>query len=118
MNDLRMTPVDTLRAAAKRLREAANAATPGPYGVETVPETKESRIGSPITQRWVVEGRTRYPDAIYIALMHPGVALAVADWLDFEANAVEASTQYPSRRDPSPSGYSLAVALTVLGGDA
>lgn len=120
MNDVRVTPTDTLRAAAKRLREAANAATPGPYGVETMPETGESRIGSQINSHWVVEGWTREPDAAYIALMQPGVALAVADWLDFEANVVEASLKYPSGwgTSPRPSSSSLAVARAVLGEDA
>lgn len=97
-----MTPAERLRAAAEVLRERANAASQGPwYRDATLVDSDTSRV---LTHNvvenlwdvaWVGAGATEPPEreaqaadnADYIALMHPGVALAVADWLEGEANA-------------------------------
>ncbi len=88
---------DLLRRAATRLRESAIAATPGPWAVER-------RGGEPFTE-FALRSRAEFqfayeaeitavltpddewPDLDYFALMHPPVALALADWLDFAARA-------------------------------
>lgn len=96
---------DVLTRAAAVLRERAKVATPGPWGVVN---------GTTVAQnaRQVEPGRGRYTqkiaepnpwdyddapdddyaqeraefDAVYIAMMHPLVTLALADWLDREAD--------------------------------
>lgn len=71
-----------LRRAAKRLRQHAEAASPGPWHIgEHVQNGHAHNIhtfpaGTPVADFLGGE------DAHYIAAMHPGVALAVADWLD------------------------------------
>lgn len=120
-----MTPDETLRAAAKLMRERAAAATPGPWErpldtrhknlvIAALPEGEQGqwidgcipaewshhkgvtgryagqreRVGVVSADVWSVGGFMRKRsgrDLDYVASMHPGVALAVADWLDAEA---------------------------------
>ena len=139
-----MTPAERLRAAATRLREVAGDATPGPWvaGVRCV-------WGLHSDDEIVVDGDDgdggvlREADADYIAMMHPPVALALADWLDSEA-AVQGSMEPMANlisltieKAGGPAGYvrigtdedgnpqmqadsspaALAVADAVLGGE-
>jgi hypothetical protein len=93
---------DLLREAAKVLRGRAEAAKPGPWSAADehglMPDAwpawcvSQMRPGyesmSPedgyVTDVADVHGddKTACPDADYIATMHPGVGLALADWLD------------------------------------
>ena len=107
----------TLRDAAKVLRdligtpseESEDFIIPGPWSVsghypkfEVVPQLDES---------YDTIARTEYEvEAAYIATMHPGVGLALADWLDDAAER-----RYHT---PTPPDYALAVARAILGGDA
>lgn len=89
------TPAETIRAAATRLREAAERATPTPW-----------RVTEDYDGRWFVEPvaimladpddpETWYdaqPDAAYIALVNPVVGLALADWLDVTERDVGTSS--------------------------
>lgn len=84
-----MTPVDELCAAATLLRERANAATPGPwreeYSAASGPCVIDAESYNCLDS---VARMTHYRaslDARYVALMHPPVALALADWLEDEA---------------------------------
>lgn len=115
-----------LRTAARVLRHHANAATPGPWGVgndTTVAQNMEQvapgrcrytqKVAAPNPWDYEdapddehAEERARF-DADYIATMHPGVALALADWLDAAARDEEAG---PMRGDR----YPLAVADLIL----
>jgi len=93
------SPAEELRAAAKLMRERAEAATAGPWtawvmGSEgylvlraggTVRERGRNRVGRFGLKDW--DGDKA--DAEYVASMHPLVALAVADWLDIEAGILE-----------------------------
>lgn len=90
-----------LREAAAKMRERAEAATPGPW--RALSETS----GAMSWDVEVVAGDDRlctfdpsdYPDGIqdvapeddaeHIASWHPDVALAVADWLDLAARRAE-----------------------------
>lgn len=106
-----MTPVsaDLLRRAAEELREHAGyRATPGPWTSDA------GRVRSPLAKPGMPRVTDRDPalaimrlteDADYVALVHPPVALALADWLD--SAAVDAETIGP---DPS----AVAVARAVL----
>ncbi|MFF7335406.1 hypothetical protein [Streptomyces sp. NPDC008150] len=79
------TPADELRAAADRLRNLATAATPGPWtqtGIGDYGWTVSSSTSALVDTVDSEEGRA---DADYIATMHPGVGLALADWLDTAA---------------------------------
>jgi hypothetical protein len=96
------SPADQLTAAAKLLRERATAATPGPW-VPSIVRSPRSTVTSGIyshahpagsaASEIAASGRkgrecggvTNPDNATYIALMHPGVGLALADWLDREA---------------------------------
>jgi hypothetical protein len=94
------TPAETLRAAATLMRERATAATPGPWrpvaGLWKT-ETFAAVIGpkgvAENAETWLMAtGRgavSQEADADHAASWHPGVALAVADWLGIEAAALE-----------------------------
>ena len=75
-------PSQELREAAKLMRERASLVPPPPWHqVGCQVNTDDS--GNVIAQSGLPER------AQYVASMHPGVALAVADWLDNEATATE-----------------------------
>lgn len=86
---------DLLRRAATKLREHATAAKPGPWEVdhEDLYFILRSREPVPYTyQADIVEVHS--PDATwadfdYFALMHPPVALALAEWLEAQAADIE-----------------------------
>ena len=125
------TPADLLRAAATNLREAATAATPGPWTwnrwhsddckpacndpacfLMIVGSSKYGVVGDTNTDKpevFYVERSVQERgegDAQYIALMHPGVGTALADWLDSAAEDAE---------QIGPDPHALAVARSVLG---
>lgn len=89
------TPAETLRKAAKLMRERARNASEGPWeireehgrdiadeawsDVRVVGATEEVAI---TYMSNVIEGNPREDNETHIASWHPGVALAVADLLD------------------------------------
>lgn len=88
------TPSDELRAAATLLRETARAATPGPWGVETVVRDSigaysypghsfVATIGDRTADEYVVR------DAAWITLANPELAEPLADLLDSIADEHE-----------------------------
>lgn len=83
------TLADELRTAAETLRRLAEAATPSPW-TETGIGDFGWTVGSPTRSIAETEdneqGRT---DAAYIAAMHPGIGVALADWLDETARNSE-----------------------------
>lgn len=87
-----MTPAEELRAAAKLMRERAEAATPGPWHPASrvwEQETFAAVLGpegdGDHPRTWLMATGTnpvsREANASHAASWHPGVALAVADWL-------------------------------------
>jgi hypothetical protein len=136
---------ERLREAAKVLRERAEAATPGRWGVgngDTVATEVEqvSRSGFRFEHTIArlddldydddyAEPRSNdarpEDDALWIATMQPSVGLALADWLDAVAQRAEevASTLAPNSQAREPIVNSLlafreavAVADAILGG--
>lgn len=115
-----MTAAAEIRAAAQAIRANAQAATPGPwepmvlgsegYAVVQIKNGKPSitnRRRRPAT--CVMEPfETCKADAAHIAGMHPGVAVAVADWLTFEALTCEMAGETEQTR------HALAVARAYL----
>ena len=92
-----MTPAEELRAAAKAMRERAEAAQPGPWSIETwkgMGGTYASVMvpfgpGAPTAKKGLTAmsklGTQNAGTAAHIASWDPPMALAVADWLDAEA---------------------------------
>lgn len=85
-----MSDTELLREAARHIRETANAAAPGPWHMD-----EEQRIyaddGAYVTSPWTNDERDA--DLDHIALWHPGVAAAIADWLESTAIALDSHSR-------------------------
>lgn len=88
---------DLLRRAAKELRELGEAATPGPWAREwafsthfVVPEHADTVAAGNVARL----KRRQRADADFIALMHPPVALALAELLETLATMPEISNRF------------------------
>ncbi len=115
---------ELLIRAAQKLREAAEAATPGPWTVESAEDGHGDymlyNVLGPTDDKGVtpIPLQTRTEDAgfhsqaeadvDYAALMHPPVALAVAKWLDL------AASWYAGAPHSDEAEHALAVARAVL----
>ncbi len=96
-----MTAADELHAAAERLRRLAGAATAGPWAWRTDQPGQFQLVhphqiaGFPVHPLNVLKANNAWPptdaDAAYIAAMHPGVGMALAEWLDDTARHVEST---------------------------
>lgn len=144
MTDL--TPDETFRAAAERLRERAALATPGPWRIGDTHLGQHGHTATVLTDRenlndtdlvaWLPSmsqtpwdgTRMVWGTSDWIALMHPGVGLALAAWLDAAAKSYDASVTAAERVwGPEPSAvreqwvvdrtdrHALATARAVLG---
>lgn len=140
-----MTPAEELRAAATRMRELAEKATPGPWGYDSYSRIDSVPLCALYTDRWdaipddapdeayemlpdtavafvpVVAGDTATErgskDAKHIAAWHPAVALAVADWLLTVENEMDVEAHRFETGDfPYTWFAALAVARAFLGG--
>lgn len=124
----RTATANTLREAAMRIRDTANAATPGPWRdsstidgarfqalvSDTMPAGRPERGGWDDTEGYggfLVGESLLPPDRSHIALWNPTTALLIADWLEHVAH-FEGVT--PLRAiEPA-----LAVARHILGEEA
>lgn len=111
---------ERLRAAAKVLRERAEATTLGPWYVTRDPLGVHVENGDGIGRIAMAVGEDRpsrtSADAAFIATMDPPVARALADWLDDHASVGESW----SRRGGVPYIYdpaALRVADLIRGGE-
>jgi len=124
---------DILRRAAELLRERAQDATPGPWMhvdhgpppstfmgcgqvVTMGPDVTGGDIAGPTGDCYPRGGYSPFGDMAYVALMHPPVALALADWLDVTAQAM-ADSHAADPDDPvelSDEGEAVAVARAIL----
>ncbi|MFE2832231.1 hypothetical protein ACFXI6_14455 [Streptomyces mirabilis] len=131
-----MSAAEELRAAAEKLRTLATEATPGPwrqhdthlgqYGHTATVLSGEGNdtdlrawLPSMSQESWD-EARNVWNDAAYMAALHPGVGLALADWLDETATEVTAAegTEYALHPDGGAFASweaALAVARAVNG---
>lgn len=112
-----MTPAETLREAARRMRERAQAATPGPWKVIADDKNDDEGEGDRVIScthghvallHWRVD-KSESDDAAHIASWHPIVAHTIADWLTHEALKEEAVPPIASI------GPALRVARAYLG---
>ena len=132
------SPAAELRQAASLLRERANAASTGErwesakhydalYMVDLKPSLGLIDLGEPTDNSLSTDGSQPFENprffligheqAEYIASMHPAVALAVADWLENEADAadlVQRTAIDPHEMLGLPDRHALAVARAVL----
>jgi len=96
---------DRLRAAAKVLRERTMLAALGPWTAE-IHEDGRAWIGQHRNEHMLAaHGHPR--TAEYIVTMHPGVGLALADWLDDAAREAE---------EVGENHHAARVADLILGG--
>lgn len=96
-----------LREAARVLRERAEAATPGPWEMFRDPIGIHVESGG---ERGLIA------DAVYIATMHPGVGLALADWLDTAANNAERNGWMAGYTEAMRGTSAVRIADLILGG--
>jgi hypothetical protein len=114
-----MSGAETLRQAARLMRERAEAATDSPWVVKRARPDMPAYVAH--EGWWVIASRTEQWDAEHIASWHPAVALAVADWLD--ATAAEHESDSGNERadaffaafNTAPDIAALAVARAYLG---
>lgn len=124
MSDL--SPSEILTAAAKLLREQAGNAqhiSPAPWTVD-----REGAYGTGVVLAkdgaTIIADRScdDHEDAIdlpYIALVHPGVGLALADWLEATALDPDLEREHDGcDRQICASAAALAVARQLLGGES
>lgn len=124
-----LSPSEILTAAAKLLRERAAATEPDVMALRGVAwhaeECDRDRCACIVAQgaqfpadyvqpgRYIADAET--PElAAWIALMHPGVGLVLADWLD-SLTGIEFSEHGPM---PDEMVHALAVARQLLGGES
>lgn len=128
---------ELLRRAATEMRRRAEAAVPGPWPIDCNNHLALPMAQLPFSSPWAqraIGGPKAYalagPDDAtteHIASWHPGVALAVADWLDEEAAVIDARQssvdRFISERGDESSvpvyinRHLLAVANAYLGSD-
>jgi hypothetical protein len=127
------TPTAELREAASLLREAASHATDGPWRPHDTHLDHGGHTATVMTDRpdlnasyliaWVPtmshepwdETRNAWRNAGWMALMHPGVGLALADWLDAHAQILTTAAQ--ADPDSSLARHAVAVARQILGAE-
>jgi hypothetical protein len=105
-----------LRRAAVKLREHAEAASPGPW--LTTAAQPGYVFSDPADNTWLVAftpvGKPSIPDAELIAMMHPRVALALAELLERAVamiSIVEGRGEHVDYKDAQPL---LKVAREIL----
>lgn len=120
-----MTDVDLLKRAVAKLREAAGAATPGPWTFEAGNDGMDESIGAgDVDSPDVVMLYSHYglddvgialgpKDGSYVALMDPTVAVALAEWLEAFEN-VAGSDDFAD----APEALSVARAVLREGGES
>lgn len=107
--------VNKLRQAARVLQERAEEATPGPWEVAGPYESGTVYLHNheEATEVARFDAPWETGNIDFISLWSPGVAQALADWLD----AVGKATHGTSRGDVPFEDDALAVADLILGGD-
>ena len=81
---------DLLRRAAALMRDRAEAATPGPWRHDEMQATRRDghyfAVNDGSTELLIDRGFDAGPNGAHAASWHPAVALAVADWLECQAD--------------------------------
>lgn len=109
---------ELLRRAATAMRDRAKKATGAPWKAEAArvagwgpPDPPVVwGAGEPVTESW----HLRYPNAVHIASWDPSVALAVANWLEVEADCMQVWAGVPQNYRKA----AIEVARAFLGVDS
>ena len=126
------TPADELRTAAEKIRELIDGVPRDlwgdrPWHVEACSDKATGDCPCIVTQgeykpfdqpqvpmiQYVADAETT-GHANYIAAMHPGVGLALADWLESTAESLDSTTHPGWQETVAP--HALAVARAINGG--
>lgn len=99
---------EILRQAVSKLRLYVSHATKGPWDVAEDGLVWPERMGDPVS------GSTELEDAEYIALMHPPVALALAEWIEAHADDLGRSGDFRYCDSPGDTHRAIAVARAIL----
>jgi hypothetical protein len=117
-----VSAVEDLREAAKLMRERAEAATKGPWVVESRDLWSLVRSAAPDIkweyERDVMTVHTpddEWPDCTYVASMHPLVGQALAAWLDELAKRAEEMDSETCGVWPDGTNHTLTIAHAYLG---
>jgi hypothetical protein len=105
------TPAEELQGAAHKLRTLTIDVTPAPWRVHNpngYPQAVYGDASNSLFCEVLDDIDQPKPHAPYIAAMHPGVALAVADWLESAAEDAE---------QIGPDPHAVAVARAINGGE-
>lgn len=113
-----MTPTETLRAAAVRLREVAGAATDGPWEAASLPGKSRLSKGHTVVvagdrETPVIREEGAWFDAAYIATMHPGIGLGLAEWLEAVARDWALAEDQADPLLPDADGWMTAIEDTL-----
>jgi hypothetical protein len=103
-----------LRKAAETLRERATAASKAPWSPEPLYDLSVWSEANDDCQIVSVGTSGSHDDLRYIATMHPGVGLALADWLDTRAELHELTARLEVPNLDNCPG--LALARLINGG--
>jgi hypothetical protein len=110
------SPLATVQAAAVRLRGLATDASPVPWTVNEWGNVETCR-SEEVAEVWPLNAPAE-TNAMYIATMHPGTGVALAEWLEHVAAMAERTHSLFADSD-SPdefvSPYALALARQILG---
>ncbi|RSS32280.1 hypothetical protein [Streptomyces sp. WAC08241] len=112
------SPADELRAAAEKLREHADAASPGPWTEGGVGDFGWNvAFPTPGTGAGLEDSEQGRADAAYIALMDPDVGHALADWLDYHAAMSDRLAQLFDDPPLIPDDHPALAVARALNGD-
>lgn len=104
-----MTPADELRQAATKARKVAGRATAGPWFADIGAFAFVMAPDLPDGESVAMVCDADAGNTEHLSLWHPAVALAVADWLDSEAEA----TEWMRNEDPTYTVRNNDEGLTV-----
>lgn len=117
-------PAEQMRAAAQRLRTLAEAATPGPWmhatntgrkdGISLVGAMANRGTGKAVAVFAEPDVRQRAADAAYVAAMHPGVTLALAEVLEKAAADIADNPNVYAEGTRAEDWYAAELALARL----
>lgn len=88
-----MSPADELRTAAEKIRTHAEGAATGPWTVNGWGNI-ETANSEEVAEVWPLNNRDH--NAAYVAVMHPGIGTALADWLETTADYATVSVGHPT----------------------
>ncbi|MFH9812533.1 hypothetical protein ACH4NO_18295 [Streptomyces olivaceus] len=117
-----MTPADEMLAAADKLRSTCTAASPGPWKIAKVRPYTDPLLMSrydetPDDKEVLIAGSIDVDpsDQAVVQMLHPGVGVALAEWLETEAAQPLTAQHGPRCTADCTTTAALAVARQING---